>query len=193
MTPHPVTALTALCVRCVVHVCRASDSAGRSAFRPFNLTMQKDGNLVGELTRSRQSLLSLALGSCRDHFWLSNSTQPNLLRAQLRQLLSSLCYLPAHVTPTVSPPSPLPPHAHTHTVVSAAASDNLRQAVWMSSTAGQGSGPYRLTVQDNGNVAVYDGTSSLLWATHTGQRGPEEALSAMLPRALGVGPGGRAP
>jgi hypothetical protein len=40
--------LTCPCMSPCCHMCRASNSAGRSSFRPFKLTMQKDGNLVGE-------------------------------------------------------------------------------------------------------------------------------------------------
>lgn len=50
----------------------------------------------------------------------------------------------------------------------AAASDNLRKAVWASGTAGRGVPPFRLVVQDDGNVVLFDGADAALWGTNTG-------------------------
>jgi len=51
--------------------------------------------------------------------------------------------------------------------VCAAASDNLRQKVWMSSTGGGGAAPYKLVVQEDGNAVIFDGSGASLWTTHT--------------------------
>lgn len=51
--------------------------------------------------------------------------------------------------------------------VCAAASDNLRQKVWMSSTGGGGAAPYKLVVQEDGNAVIFDGSGTSLWTTHT--------------------------
>lgn len=37
----------------------------------------------------------------------------------------------------------------------------------MSRTAGQGAAPYRLVVQGDGNVVIFDAASTALWATNT--------------------------
>jgi hypothetical protein len=53
----------------------------------------------------------------------------------------------------------------------AAASDRINQNVWMTRTAGQGAAPYRLVVEEDGNVMILDAGSTQLWATNTGVKG----------------------
>ncbi len=38
----------------------------------------------------------------------------------------------------------------------------------MTRTAGQGAAPYKLVVQEDGNVEILDAANTPLWATHTG-------------------------
>lgn len=59
-----------------------------------------------------------------------------------------------------------------------AASDNLRQAVWASGTAGRGVPPFRLVVQDDGNVMLFDGADAALWGTNTGGTSAVQATSS---------------
>ncbi len=40
--------------------------------------------------------------------------------------------------------------------------DNI---VWQSNTGGKGIAPYKLMVQDDGNMVIYDSTSKPIWAT----------------------------
>jgi len=43
--------------------------------------------------------------------------------------------------------------------------------VWSTGTANQGSGPYSLTLQTNGNLCLFDGTGTSLWCTQTSHQG----------------------
>lgn len=49
-----------------------------------------------------------------------------------------------------------------------AASDNLRQNVWLSGTAGQGTAPLRLVVQEDGAAVILDADDTPRWTTSTG-------------------------
>lgn len=40
-------------------------------------------------------------------------------------------------------------------------------AVWSTGTNGKGRPPYRLTMQDDGNLCIYDGGDNWLWGTGT--------------------------
>jgi hypothetical protein len=53
------------------------------------------------------------------------------------------------------------------------ASDNLRQNVWLSGTAGQGTAPLRLVVQAEGAAIILDAEDIPRWATNTA---PQQAV-----------------
>lgn len=54
-----------------------------------------------------------------------------------------------------------------------AASDNLRQSVWLSGTAGQGAAPLRLVVQEQGAAVILDADETPRWTTNTA---PQQAV-----------------
>jgi len=43
--------------------------------------------------------------------------------------------------------------------------------VWRSETDGKGEAPYRLTMQEDGNLVAYDGNNDAIWATGTDGQG----------------------
>ena len=45
---------------------------------------------------------------------------------------------------------------------------------WKSNTQGQGTGPYRLTMQADNNLVLYDSLSNPLWETYTANQGAPE-------------------
>lgn len=45
------------------------------------------------------------------------------------------------------------------------------EAIWDSNTAGQGTGPYRTTMQSDGNLVLYDSTDTALWDSKTAGKG----------------------
>ena len=44
-------------------------------------------------------------------------------------------------------------------------------AIWDAKTAGQGTGPYRTTMQSDGNLVLYDSTDTALWNSETAGKG----------------------
>jgi hypothetical protein len=44
-------------------------------------------------------------------------------------------------------------------------------AIWDAKTAGQGTGPYRTTMQSDGNLVLYDSTNTALWDSKTAGKG----------------------
>jgi hypothetical protein len=44
-------------------------------------------------------------------------------------------------------------------------------AIWDSKTTGQGTGPYRTDMQNDGNLVLYDSTDTALWDSKTWGRG----------------------
>jgi len=44
-------------------------------------------------------------------------------------------------------------------------------AIWDAKTAGQGAGPYRTTMQSDGNLVLYDSTDTALWNSETAGKG----------------------
>jgi hypothetical protein len=78
----------------------------------------------------------------------------------LRLLVPTKCCCPTAAAAATAAAAPA--------ACTAAASDKMRGIVWMSATAGQGAAPYRLVVQDDGNVVIFDAASTALWATNTG-------------------------
>ena len=46
-----------------------------------------------------------------------------------------------------------------------------QHAFWASNTGGVGHGPFRLTVQNDGNTCVYDSTEKCTWSTNTWKKG----------------------
>lgn len=157
-----------LCVRytCACdNVCdRASNTAHRSAFRPFRLTMQADGNLVGESTEGVQhdELVRSAQVVAAGH-----RTEPG------GGLCACVCGRPVGCcgmgTYTISHHCSQQYCVCLHFNVILAATDKLRQAVWMTSTGGEGAAPYRLVVQGDGNAVIFDASSTAMWATHTAE------------------------
>lgn len=49
--------------------------------------------------------------------------------------------------------------------------DNVKNAIWNSGTNGKGKGPYRVTMQEDGNLVVYDSTNAALWNSQTNGKG----------------------
>jgi hypothetical protein len=45
------------------------------------------------------------------------------------------------------------------------------EAIWSSNTHGKGKGPYKLKMQEDGNLVIYDGTNAATWATDTWNKG----------------------
>ena len=46
-----------------------------------------------------------------------------------------------------------------------------KNALWSSGTCGRGTGPYRLVMQDDGNLVVYDTYGVATWASDTCRKG----------------------
>lgn len=44
-------------------------------------------------------------------------------------------------------------------------------AIWNSSTAGKGSPPYKLIMQKDGNLVIYDKSNKAIWASNTCKKG----------------------
>ena len=46
-----------------------------------------------------------------------------------------------------------------------------KNIIWSSKSAGKGKAPYRLVVQQDGNVVIYDVTNAATWASNTHGKG----------------------
>lgn len=51
--------------------------------------------------------------------------------------------------------------------VYAAASDVAGKVAWWTTAPNRGTAPYKMVVQDNGNVVVSDSLNQVMWATNT--------------------------
>jgi hypothetical protein len=50
---------------------------------------------------------------------------------------------------------------------------NKDHSIWSTGTHGKGSGPYGITMQNDGNVVLYDGTGNPLWSSQSAKDEPD--------------------
>ena len=121
----------------------------------YVLVMQTDGNLVGYNANQ--------IGS--GAWWASNTAgQGNNLIAQMQNDGNFVIY-PSNSTG--GPPSITP----------------FSGAKWASGSAGKGKGPYRLVMQSDRNIVVYDGNNNPVWASGTNVPNPPPPIQESVNKA----------
>ncbi len=167
------------------HIVWQSNTKARGV-APYRSVMQSDGNLVVYDSANTPIWASGSYGKGSAPYRLSMQNDGNLVIYDASQNATWATYTDCYVLDSINNDvsithgnymcSPnglyyLAMRKEGNLALYKSGDFNNDNITWQTSTGGKGTGPYRMTMQTDGNLVVYDSASTPLWASNTTGKG----------------------